>query len=256
MSNPNAKEVNILFLHHSVGNGIIEQGEVRRLLAEYNQSNKTAYRLWDHGYNAEGLRDPKGQAQKRNFNIPDDNTNPDGYNTIFLQQPHTPPDNTLSHLLQYDVIIFKSCYPTCNIETTEKLTKFKNYYRTIMGVMRCHPEKLFIPCTPPPLIPSWTNPTESTNARAFAEWLLSPAFLTGTPNVVVFDLFSTLADNNRATSDYNTLHKDYRITGGGFFGQKSEKKDAHPNKKANQTVAPKLVEFFTKAIAQYWGVAV
>lgn len=250
MLNPNFSKVDIIFLHHSVGMSIIDQGELRGLLSEYNQHNGTDYRLWDHGYNADGLRDPQGIPQNRHFNVPGDNTNPDGYEAIFLQTPHNPSDNTLSHLLQYDVIMFKSCFPACNIESAEKLEKFKNSYRVIMGAMRRYPDKLFIPCTPPPLIPGWTNPAEAANARAFAKWLTSPDFLMGAANVITFDLFSSLVENNPAASDYNNLRRDFRP---GLLGLK---KDSHPNQKANRAVALRLAEALTKAIEQFRKVRV
>jgi hypothetical protein len=237
--------VNILFMHHSVGWGIIDQGGVRGLLAEYNRRNGTNYRLWDHGYNGEGLRDPEGVPQNRNFNIPDDNTNPEGYAGIFAQPHNNPPDNAFSHFLEYDVIIFKSCFPACNIENAEKLARWQEYYREIMAVMRRYPDKLFIPSTPPPLTPSWTNRTEALNSRAFVSWLTSQDFLQGATNVVPFDLFSVLAENNSNAPDYSMLRKDFRP---GLFGMK---KDSHPNKRANLAVAPQLIETITKAIEQF-----
>lgn len=240
-----SEKVEILFLHHSVGWGIIDQGKVRDLLAEYNRRNGTDYRLWDHGYNEDGLRDPQGVSQQRNFNIPEDNTNPDGYAALFAQPRNNPPDNAFSRILEYDVIIFKSCFPACNIENIGKLARFQEYYRSILATMQSYPDKLFIPCTPPPLTPGWTNRTEATNARAYSRWLTSQDFLKGAPNVVPFDLFNALAENNTGASDYSMLRKDFRP---GLFGLK---KDSHPNRKANQTVAPLLVECITKAIEQY-----
>lgn len=240
-----SSRVEILFLHHSVGWGIIDQGNVRGLLTEYNQRNGTDYRLWDHGYNADGLRDPQGVTQNRHFNIPEDNTNPDGYAALFAQPRNTPADNAFSQMLNYDVIIFKSCFPACNIETAGKLSRFQEHYRAIMSVMQRYPDKLFIISTPPPLTPGWTNRTEATNARAFARWLTSPDFLNGASNVVPFDLFNILAENETSDRDYSMLRQSFRP---GLFGRK---KDSHPNRKANLAVAPQLVECVTKAIEQY-----
>ena len=45
---------NIIFLHHSVGHNLVEQGSVRELFTQ------AGYQFWDHDYNYPGLRDPTG----------------------------------------------------------------------------------------------------------------------------------------------------------------------------------------------------
>jgi hypothetical protein len=43
---------NVIFLHHSTGANLIEQGNLRQLFAQ------AGYDFFDHGYNHQGLRDP------------------------------------------------------------------------------------------------------------------------------------------------------------------------------------------------------
>ena len=89
----------IIFLHHSVGHNLIEQGRVREKLAA------AGYDFWDHDYNYPGLRGPDKQVRGYDYNIPDDNTDPDGLARIFTQRPYGLPLNAFSGLLQHEVIV-------------------------------------------------------------------------------------------------------------------------------------------------------
>jgi len=221
----------IIFLHHSTGENLINQGGVREGLTA------RGYEFWDHGYNSDGLRGPDGASTGRSFDVPDDNTDPDGYAAIFSQPLHDPPDNTFSHLMQYDVIAFKSCFPTSNIGDDEQLNQYKSYYRVIRDRMDQFPHKLFIVFTPPPQVPGSSNPDEARRARAFANWLKSDDYLAGHPNVVTFDFFDLLAGAD------NFLRPEYRVSND----------DAHPNERANQTIGPILVDFVDQAIRRFRG---
>ena len=221
--------ISIIFMHHSTGLGMMEEGGVRPALTALG------YDLWDHGYNDEGLRDPEGNYLGVNWDVPDDNTDPDGWYAIF-QQPFTdPPSNTLSHMLQYDVIIFKSCFPTSDIASEEQLQEYQRYYLAIRDVMDRYPDKIFIPFTPPPLVPNATTPENAARARRWAQYLTSDEYLAGHPNVFVFDFFNALADED------GYLRAEYR----------GDEWDSHPNTLANQTVGPLFVQFVDEAIRSY-----
>ena len=125
-----AQGTRIIFLHHSCGENLIEQGDVREGLSQLG------YEFFDHGYNDDGLRLADGSNSGMNFDVPGDNTDPDGLAEIFNQPLNDPPDNTFSYLMQYDVILFKSCYPTSNIESDEQLGEYQAYYRSIRERMR------------------------------------------------------------------------------------------------------------------------
>ncbi len=75
----------IIFLHHSVGASLIEEGDVRSRLAELG------YEFYDHGYNEDGLVLADGTWTGANFDVPDDNTDPDGFADIFAQPLNDPP---------------------------------------------------------------------------------------------------------------------------------------------------------------------
>ena len=221
--------VRIIFMHHSTGGGLIWQGGVREAFTALG------YEFWDHGYNEEGLVDPEGNYLGINWEMPGDNTDPDGWNAIFDQPVTEPPTNTFSHMLEYDVIIFKSCFPSSNIDSDEMFQAYQRYFVSIRDVIDQHPDKLFIPFTTPPLVPNETAPENAGRARRWAEYLTSPEYVDGHPNIAVFDFFSTLAD------DQGFLRAEYR----------SDEWDSHPNERANQIVGPIFVEFVDQAIRDF-----
>jgi hypothetical protein len=218
----------VILLHHSVGANLIAQGDVRQRLTDLG------YEFSDHGYNEEGLILPDGTSAGRNFDVPDDNTDPNGLAAIFAQPLDDPPDNTFSELMQYDVIAFKSCFPTSNIQSDEQLAEYKSYYLSIRDRMDEYPNKVFLVITPPPEIPNDTDSAAAARARAWATWLASDEYLSGHPNVFTFNLFDLLAD----PSD-NMLRSEYRTD------------DAHPNESANQTIGPLFADFVDQAVTTY-----
>jgi len=226
---------NIVFVHHSVGNNLIKDGNVRELFLV------TGYQLWDHGYNEQGLRKPDGTSTGYNYNIPGDNTNPGSFYRILNQTEYPIPINAYSGLLQHDVLVLKSCFrPTNNIRSDEQLEQYKIWYLDMRDEMDQHPEKVFIILTPPPLNPAETNLEEATRARAFSEWLKSDEFLSGHPNIYTFDYYDYLAVSDPASPEHNMLQEQYRIAD-----------DSHPNKHANETISPIFVELISNSIEEY-----
>lgn len=225
---------NIIFLHHSVGNGFINDGHLRKLLKE------KGYEMWDQGYREQGLRDPNGRPLGFTYDIPDDNTDPDGLYNIFSQKEYSKPQNALSQLLQHDIIMIKSCYPTSDIRDEARLAQLQQYYLGMRDTFDKNPDKLFIVLTQPPLNPAETEATVAKRARALAEWLKSDEFVGGHPNVAVFDLFDVLAEKDQTKTDANMLREDYR-TG----------EDSHPNANGNVAVAKLLADFVAEKAKAY-----
>ena len=221
--------IRVLFMHHSTGLGLIEQGGLREGLAEY------ALELWDHGYNGEGLTDGSGEHLGINWEVPDDNTDPIGWFNIFNQDVTEPPENTLSHMLDFPVILFKSCFPSSNIESDEQFEEYRDYFLSIRDVIDQYPDHLFIPFTTPPLVPNETSPEAAARAREWASYLTSDEYTEDRPNIAVFDFFSALADEN------GYLREEYR----------ADEWDSHPNEIANQEVAALLVEFVVSVVEKF-----
>ena len=225
---------NVVFLHHSTGMNLIREGAVREGMSAAGLS------FWDHDYNDIGLRRPDGSYTGYSYSVPNDNTDPDGLAAIFGQEVHDRPLNTLSGLMQHEVILFKSCFPVNQITSDEQLAAYQDYYRAMGEVMDAHPDKLFIALSPPPLNPAETTPKEASRARTFANWLVSDEFAGRHQNVYVFDFFSYLAEEDPAAADANMLRQKYR-----------DGSDSHPNQTANETIGPVLVDFVVQAIETY-----
>jgi hypothetical protein len=225
---------NIIFLHHSTGHNLIEQGGVRERFTE------AGYDFWDHGYNGDGLRRPDGTSAGYSYNIPDDNTDPDGLARVFAQRAHGLPLSAFSGLLQHEVIVFKSCFPVSHITSDEQLERYKSHYLDMRDVMDEHLDRIFIVVTPPPLNPVGTDAAAAIRARTFADWLKSDEYLSGHPNVLTFDFFDYLAEYNPTSPDFNMLRAQYR-----------EDSDSHPNQKANETIGPLFVDFVIDAVQSY-----
>jgi hypothetical protein len=231
VSPANGQGVRIIFLHHSCGANLIAQGGVREGLTALG------YEFYDHGYNGDGLVLADGTWTGTNFDVPDDNTNPDGYAAIFAQPLNDPPGNTFSYLMQYDVIVFKSCFPVSNIGDNAQLEEYKSYYLSIRERMDQYPDKMFVIVTQPPEIPADSSPDAAARARAFADWLSSDEYVSGHANVFVYDFFGQLAGSD------NFLRAEYR----------TDESDAHPNELANHTIGPLFVAFLDEAIRSFGG---
>lgn len=240
----------IIFIHHSTGRHLINQGNVRKLIGLHNKDNGTEYEFWDCDYNRIGVTDSGGKRLGISFNIPNDNTDPDGLEILFTQPIKEHANNALSQILTFDVVIFKSCFPASAIRSEAQLEQYKKHYLSIRQTLAAHPEILFIAMTPPPLIPlplpviqpAWTNVQDAKRARGFANWMLSKEFVDSLPNVTTFDFFSLLATHDGSKKEANMLRQEYR----GFLGL-----DSHPNKLANKTVAPIFVNFICASILKF-----
>ena len=228
----------ILFIHHSTGGNLIKEGKLRDEIKRIDSS----IQFWDHNYNLfpiltlllannthlRGLTDNKGDITGKDYNIVLSNNSPKEYADIFLRDPNDP---TLESILSYDVIAFKNCYPTTRITSDRKLEEDIAYYKIIRDHLKKYPEKQFILFTPPPARKETTNLENAKRAKKLVDWLQSSDFLQETSNLHVFDFFGQLADEN------GFLKKEYAR----FLPW-----DSHPNRKANETVAPLFAEYLTK----------
>lgn len=233
-NNNHGNFTNIVFLHHSVGEGMIAQGSLRQ------QFTEAGYAFYDHDYNDIGLTNVDGQPAGYSYRVPGDNTDIDGLVTIFQQPVYPLPSNTLSGLFQHEVILVKSCFTNNHISSDDQLAQDQSEYLEIRKVMQDHPEKLFIILTSPPLNPAETNFAEAGQAKKLADWLVSDQFKGDAANITVFDLFNALAEKDPASPEANQLREDYR-----------NGNDSHPNQVANEIVGRMLVKFIDDAAIKY-----
>ncbi len=246
--------VRIIFLHHSVGADLLKFGGVRERLKQVAPTVE----LWDHAYNPPrlrsvfksvvtrrpmmpshyyGLRDGSGRRVSMAFGIPGDNTDPDGFAALFAQQVTESPSNTLSHLLRFDVIAFKSCFTILPIRTDAQLETYKRHLRDVNNALARYPQTVFVPMTPPPLRASLTTTEQAETARRLSQWMMSDEFRGGRPNVLPFDLFDELS-SPEGFAGAHTLRPEFCV---------EDVSDSHPNARAAQHVATMMVPHLANA---------
>ncbi|MEO8582118.1 MAG: hypothetical protein ABI425_06140 [Patescibacteria group bacterium] len=228
----------ILFIHHSTGANLIKEGKVRTEIEKLEPTLE----FWDHSYNLypylsrllakftyhTGLTDFKGRITGRDFNVVLSNNSPREYAEIFSRDSHDP---TLQKILDFDVIVFKNCYPTTKIISDQQLEEDERFYVQIRDSIAKYKDKKFVLLTPPPCNETISNIENAARAKLLVEWLRSEEFLKNAKNLTVFDFFSYLANER------GLLKKKYC---------RSILIDSHPNRKANQEIAPIFANYLTK----------
>lgn len=253
----NARQRRIVFLHQSTGADIIKDGNLRALLRQ----QAPALELWDYAFNPTslkytiasylglryrmpdhfyGLHDGAGRRVSGSFQVPGDNTSPEALAGIFAQPVTQPAANTLSNLLRFDVIAFKSCFTIFPLTSDEQLARYQQAYVSIRRTLDQHPDKLFLPLTPPPLRASLSTPEQAARARRFARWIMSPEFHGGQAHIQPFDLFDALAVPEGAP-DANTLRPEFC---------RADVNDSHPNPEANTIIAGQWAGWLARTVGQ------
>lgn len=205
-----------LFIHRSVGHNLIVEGNLPELLGKHG------IELDDYDNNSGTLTKANGSALSNAITIPGNNTNPDNLEQYFI--------NWDTILDNYDLIIIKSCYPNSHIKNGDQLKKIQESYQTIFEVFKAHRKQLIL-LTSPPLRPLFTNQQEATLIGKLDEWLVGNE----ATYVRVLDFHALLA--NSRGKHRSMLRREYR---------RWLPFDNHPNKKANQQIAPLVAEFIAK----------
>jgi len=230
----------MIFLHHSVGHGILYDGGLRDSMLAMGILVKGATYGDDIGQSTDVCDWP----QKFRHDM----------DKIFSFKAH--PNSYYSDGITNDIVTFKSCFPNSDItgegtqpgdpSTREKtIANFKAAFLEIQSDMARHNDKLFIYVTAPPLVPEITTPENARRAREFNRWLVEeylPKYKTesGLDNFGIFNLFDILADGN------NVLKEEFR---GGKPG------DSHPNARGSQLAAREFMAFFRPLWERWQGKA-
>lgn len=208
-----AGPLRFLFIHHSVGEGFLEDGGM------WNMLEGLGLEVHDRTYGDGWVGE---------------NTDPEHFPITFTQHYQDMITWELPSGEHYDIVAFKSCFPASNICSDAMLSDYQGYYDTIRSVVRQHPDILFIPFTTPPLVPNETEPHCAARARQFANWLTG-AYDDSDPNLAVYNVFDVLAGNDPTRADFNCLSSQYQ----------SDPWDSHPNSLANSTVANHFTQWLS-----------
>lgn len=235
----------VIFLHHSTGWGVYNEGHVAEWIDNYNTEHVTSYVLDQRSY-------PNTPYPWDNY--PYDYWNLWINNTCDNSNPGIAcMDNLCAN---YDVIIFKHCYPGAGIvddpanpsinSPVRSLATYKLQYRALRDLMDSYPDNKFIVWTLAPLHRLVTNATIAARARTFVNWVKND-WLTEDgkqhPNIYIFDLYGYLAesDPSPAQGAVNCLKYEYE-----YLHENTD--DSHPNTLANETVGPLFAQFIVNTI--------
>ena len=224
--------VNLIFIHHSVGENWLNDGLAEMLNANKIHVADTYYGWSDMGDYTDTKDWPKW------FN---DDVMPSVYSKLDTE---TASNSIAPGNGENTIIMFKSCFP--NSDVGKSIDDEKAIYDSLLAYFAQHPDKLFILITPPPM----QNISHPDKTRELANYLVDKnGWLKdySLNNVYVFDLYNVLTapenhhwliggkEEHIVASDNNTLYYD---SGG----------DDHPNTagniKATEEFVPLLLYWY------------
>lgn len=196
----------IIFLHHSTGRSIwigktnkyiyklTQKGDMQKFFAEYNKKNRTDYVITEQSF---PKKSPYGWENYPYdyYNIWVKNAGQDPY----LEEP------TLEILTaQYEVIIFKHCFPvsrisedtgTPNIDSDEKsIENYKLQYNALKRKMHQFPNNKFIIWTPSVCIKNKMSEDEAKRTFQFYRWM-TDEWDEKEDNIFIWDFYKYETEN-------------------------------------------------------------
>ncbi len=223
-----------IFLHHSTGNAVYTQGNVKKWITNFNAQNNTTFSITEFSY-------PDTPWPWSNY--------PYDYWKLWIDGSC---DNTqdkiqcLDKLCQdYELVIFKHCFPGAhilrdtdngNVTSSKKtLNNYKLQYWALLRLLDQHPANKFLVWTLAPLHRNATDAGEAQRAAEFVDWVKNSWLKEdgkSHPNVFIFDFFSLAAELNKNPDSGMQYCLKYAYEGD------HEGTDSHPNLVANQTIGP------------------
>ncbi len=244
ISNLETQAQKVLFLHHSTGSNLYNQGNVADYIDDYNNNHSTFYEIDEFSY-------PNTPYPWANY--------PYDYWNLWINQSC---DNEIPNIMcldemasNYDVIIWKHCYPGAaiiadngdpNVASPERtLANYKLQYNALLELMDQYPDTKFIVWTLAPLHRNATNPEQAARANEFVTWVKESWLeedVFSHPNIYIFDFFGNAAEMETDPENgvQYCLKYDYE---GDHSGS-----DSHPNTLANETIGPVFSQFIIDVI--------
>lgn len=237
-----ANKVKILFLHHSTGEVIWKGGSGAVDVKGIRIGEKYDVPKWFENYNS--VKGTSYEIQARNF----PNQKPYGwknypfdYYNLWVKNAGAEPfmeEPTLEILTkEYNVIIFKHCYPVTLLDSdsvntsidseTKTIENYKLQYQALKQKMLQFPDTKFIIWTGAVMVQAQMSEQNAENAQAFFNWVRT-TWDTDGDNIFLWDFY--------------TLE-----TEGGLY-LKPEHATAANNSHPNSTFAEKVAPFFCQRI--------
>lgn len=215
-----ARKARIIFLHHSTGE-CIWNGGVAAWFDAYNQQHHSDYRIVERAF-------PKDSPYGWN-NYPYD------YWNIWVRHAGDKPymsEPTLEMLTRdYDVIVFKHCFPVSSVEPDagspdvaseeKRIENYRLQYDAIRKKLHTFPKTNFIVWTGAALLASETDAASAKRAQTFFDWIRDAWDVPG-DNIFVWDF------------------RRLETEGGLYLKPAFASGDSHPNESFSKRVAPLL----------------
>jgi hypothetical protein len=241
-SNSNSMK-KVIFLHHSTGEAIWKgktnryvyrltgKGDVQKYFAAYNRKNKTRYEI-------SAVNFPKSSPYGWN-NYPYD------YYNIWVKNAGSEPfmeEPTLEILTkQYDVIIFKHCFPVSRIVTdttapdinsdVKSIENYRLQYDALKKKMHEFPENKFIVWSPAANTKMKSKEDEALRTREFYNWMVNEWDEKG-DNIFIWDFYSYETEGGLYLTDANAHSPD----------------NSHPGIEFSAMIAPLFGQFIVDVI--------
>lgn len=227
----------IIFIHHSTGYSVwlgktnnyvyklTKKGDVQKYFERHNRRNKTDYNISERFY-------PKKAPYGWN-NYPFD------YYNIWVKNAGDKPymeEATLEILTkEYDVIIFKHCFPVSNIvedsgnpdinSSVKSLENYKIQYDALRQKMHEFPDNKFILWTPAVQTQKLLSEDQAMRTLDFRDWIVNEWDVKG-DNIYIWDFYSHetegglyLAEKNSVSSDNSHPNVQFATRMAPLFGQ-------------------------------------
>lgn len=186
LSDVSLDSVRIIFLHHSIGEKIWNGG-VQELINEFNISYGKNYEIAEMTYPS-----AKNGYPWRNY--------PYDYYNLWVKHKGNEQDREELNLDQiaadYDVIIFKHCFPVSDIEDDtgrpnadsqrKSLENYKLQYNALKNRMHEFPDKKFIVWTGAALAEDCTTREKAERSKKWSDWVKSEWVKAG-DNIFIWD---------------------------------------------------------------------
>jgi len=217
----------IVFLHHSTGEAIWKgktnryvyrlsgKGDVQKYISTYNRKNNVRYEI-------SAINFPKSTPYGWN-NYPYDYYNiwvKNAGHQAYLEEP------TLEMLAaDYDVIIFKHCFPVSRINPDtgspdinsdiKSLENYKLQYDALKSKMHDFPDNKFIVWTPAANTKLKSKEDEAVRTREFYNWMISEWDEKG-DNIFIWDFYNYETEGGLYLTDANAHSPDNSHPGVSF----------------------------------------
>ncbi len=230
--------VKTIFLHHSTGhsiwlgktnryvNRLTGKNDITSYFRKYNKENKTNYEIQEQSFPAEA---PYGWRN-----------NPFDYYNIWVKNAGNSPymgEPTLEILTkEFDIIIFKHCYPVSkiledkespDIESRDRsIGNYKLQYAALKHKMHEFPNTKFIVWTPAVHVKSNLTIDEAQRTQEFYYWIINEWDEKG-DNIYIWDFYKYETEGELYFKD------EYAVS----------QNNSHPNRKFSARIAPLFAQF-------------